>query len=65
MKKNKFLLVITLIIFVTITSIISYSNVFANSQKSETIEQEANVITNEEKAFYSATETKIESCSIE
>lgn len=64
MKKNKLLIVIILMIFVTVTSIITYNTVYANSQQSEIIEQEEKVITDDEKTFYSVTETKIESYSV-
>lgn len=64
MKKNKFLIIV-LMIFVIITSIITYYTVYANSQQFEIIEQEEKVITDEEKAFYSVTETKIKSYAVE
>lgn len=64
MEKNKFLIVIILIIFVTVTSIITYNTVYANLQQSEIIEQKEKVITDDEKSFYSVTETKMESYSV-
>lgn len=60
MKKNKLFIVIILIIA---TAILTYNTVYANSQQLEKIEQENILIKEDEKTFYSVTETKIESYS--